>query len=114
VWHVPLSIHIVIIYLISFERENATPSLTLSLKAGFYIEKSNYDFFIEFSTTKLLNGQQVLHLRPTTFQNHLSAPSYYSLIECFPTVPRVWQWLWRSQHDKTKTNETKTNIYYLP
>lgn len=71
-------------------------------------------FFIEFSTTKLL--QWSASLAPYiyyTFRNYLSAPFYYSLIECFPTVPRVWQWLWKSQHDNTKNkwNQNKHTTF---
>jgi hypothetical protein len=59
-----LSAHIVI-YLISFERENA--SLTLSLKAGVFLLKDQIMIFLlNFQRQNCFNGQQVLHLTSTT------------------------------------------------
>jgi hypothetical protein len=42
------------------------------------------NFCFDFSLTKLLNSQYLLHCKPKTLQNHLDAPV---LIKAFSTIP---------------------------
>jgi hypothetical protein len=44
-------------------------------------------FSFEFSLTKLLNSQYLLHCKPKTLQNHLDAPV---LIKAFSTIPLLF------------------------
>jgi hypothetical protein len=44
-------------------------------------------FSFDFSLTKLLNSQYLLHCKPRTLQNHLGAPM---LIKAFSTIPLLF------------------------
>jgi hypothetical protein len=68
-------------------------------------------FFIEFSTTKLLNGQQVLHLTSTTHSETTSLhPSTIHWLSAFQQYQECGNGFGDLNMTTQKTNETKTNI----
>jgi hypothetical protein len=57
-------------------------------------------FSFDFSLTKLLNSQYLLHCKPRTLQNHLGAPLLFADVKWYPISQKMLVESWK--HDITQ------------